>query len=133
MRSAVLVREPVGLSSTFERERSMSNGNAPRTSVPDTDAYAKLTMDDGSDMPITSPTMGDIIASRFGRREMMKGLLAATAITAVSTPLTTMLTTRAEARSAGSASASPAAPSRSSPSVISSTTAPWPKTRRAQS
>jgi cell division septation protein DedD len=40
-------------------------------------------MDDGSDMPITSPTMGDIIASRFGRREMMKGLLAATAITAV--------------------------------------------------
>ena len=83
----------------------MSNGNAPRTSVPDTDAYAKLTMDDGSDMPITSPTMGDIIASRFGRREMMKGLLAATAITAVSTPLTTMLTTRAEAQSAGSASA----------------------------
>ena len=105
MRSAALVRESVGLSSTFERERSMSNGNAPRTSVPDTDAYAKLTMDDGSDMPITAPTMGDIIASRFGRREMMKGLLAATAITAVSTPLTTMLMTRAEAQSAGSASA----------------------------
>jgi len=81
----------------------MSNGNAPCPSVPDTDAYAKMTMDDGSDMPITSPTMGDIIASRFGRREMMKGLLAATAITAVASPLAALLPRTAAAQAAGSA------------------------------
>ena len=43
----------------------------------------QLSMDDGSVMPITGPTMGDVIAARFGRRDMMKGLLAATAITAI--------------------------------------------------
>lgn len=81
----------------------MSNGNTPRSPALDTEVYAKLTMDDGSDMPITSPTMGDIIASRFGRREMMKGLLAATAITAVASPLTAIFADRAEAQAAGSA------------------------------
>ena len=72
-------------------------------SVPDADAYAQLSMDDGAQMPITAPTMGDVIVSRFGRRDLMKGLLAATAITAIASPLAAVLPRRAEAQAAGSA------------------------------
>ena len=34
------------------------------------------------------PTMGDVIAARFGRRDLIKGLLAATALSAITGPLT---------------------------------------------
>ena len=37
--------------------------------------------------PTDSPTMGDIIAARFGRRDMLRGSLAVTAITATFGPL----------------------------------------------
>ncbi len=42
------------------------------------------------------PTIGDVVAARFGRRDLMKGLLAATALSAITGPLT-FLAKRAEA------------------------------------
>ncbi len=60
-----------------------SNDNYP------TDLALAATCDDG-------PTMGDIVAARFGRRDLMKGLLAATALSAIAGPFGVMAR-RAEA------------------------------------
>ena len=43
--------------------------------------------DDTPNNPLTAPTIGDVIAGRFGRRDMMKGALGVTAITAVAGPM----------------------------------------------
>ena len=44
-----------------------------------------------------NPTMGDIIATRFSRRSLMKGLLAVSAITATVSPMALLSATRAAA------------------------------------
>ena len=47
--------------------------------------------------PTDNPTMGDLIAARLGRRDLMKGLLAATALTMVLPPALRALTGAADA------------------------------------
>ncbi len=42
--------------------------------------------DDVTSNPLTSPTMGEIIARRFGRRDVLKGALATTAVAAIAGP-----------------------------------------------
>jgi secreted PhoX family phosphatase len=68
-----------------------SNAPTPRASNDNHSADLTLaaTCDNG-------PTMGDIVAARFGRRDLMKGLLAATALSAIAGPLS-LATRRAEA------------------------------------
>jgi secreted PhoX family phosphatase len=44
------------------------------------------TMDDGSTMEVVGPTLGDVVAQRFGRRDLMKGLLATAAMAAILPP-----------------------------------------------
>ncbi len=54
---------------------------------------------DGSN-PSTNPTLGDIIAARTSRRDLMKGLLAVSAITATVSPLAIIAAERANAQAA---------------------------------
>jgi uncharacterized protein len=51
--------------------------------------------------PSAGPTMGDIIARRFGRRDMMRGSLAVAAITAAFGPLAVTAARQAEAAQTG--------------------------------
>ena len=44
-----------------------------------------------------NPTMGDIIAERYSRRDLMRGVLAVSAISTVVTPLTALVTRQAQA------------------------------------
>ena len=48
-----------------------------------------------------NPSMGDIIAERLARRDLMKGLLAVSAIAVTVSPLALLATERARAQSAG--------------------------------
>src|SRR5215213_10012138 len=54
---------------------------------------------DGSNRS-ANPTMGEIIARRFSRRDIMKGTLAITAITATVSPMTLLATDKARAQGA---------------------------------
>src|SRR3546814_8130880 len=50
--------------------------------------------------PSTARTLGDVINARFGRREMMRGALAVTAIGALATPAALLTSRAAKAASA---------------------------------
>src|SRR5262245_22922296 len=50
--------------------------------------------------PSANPTMGDIIAERLSRRELMRGALAVSAITAAVSPLALAAADRAQAQGA---------------------------------
>src|SRR3546814_18287804 len=50
--------------------------------------------------PSTARTLGDVINARFGRREMMRGALAVTAIGALATPAALLTSPAAKAASA---------------------------------
>src|SRR5687768_4968765 len=55
--------------------------------------------------PSAGPTMGDIIAQRFGRRDMLRGSLAVAAITAAFGPLAMTAARQARAATAGASGA----------------------------
>lgn len=50
------------------------------------DAKVHQTSEDVGRNPSDNPTMGDIVAARFGRRDMLRGVLAVSAISAVAGP-----------------------------------------------
>ena len=52
--------------------------------------------------PTSNPTMGDVIAARLSRRDLVRGALAASAITAAVSPLTLMAAARSQAQVANS-------------------------------
>jgi len=54
--------------------------------------------------PTAGPTMGDVIAQRFDRRDFMKGILAVPAISALASPLAIATAERAEAQVLGRSS-----------------------------
>lgn len=56
--------------------------------------------ENGGSNPTANPTMGDVIAERLSRRDLMKGLLAVSAITATVSPLALATAERAQAQGA---------------------------------
>lgn len=75
----------------------MSDGiPAPRplASNDNTPTITALAVDD---VMLTEQTIGDVIAARFGRRDLMKGLLAATALSAITGPLAFLSSRQAQA------------------------------------
>lgn len=63
-------------------------------------SLARIAADDTPCNPADNPTLGDIIAARFGRRDLLKGALAASAITAVLGPTALATSRHAEAATA---------------------------------
>ncbi len=70
----------------------MKNNNLPRSVV------AEAAEDVGAN-DSANPTMGDIIAERLSRRDLIGGLLAVTALSATASPLALLAASRAEAQS----------------------------------
>ncbi len=65
-------------------------------------ATSRLEEADGEGLnPTTNRTMGEIIASRFSRRDFLRGSLAATAIAATVSPAALMLADEAKAQGTG--------------------------------
>ncbi|MEJ2026676.1 MAG: DUF839 domain-containing protein, partial [Limibacillus sp.] len=64
-----------------------------------------MTYEESEDIPSnpsTTPTLGDVINRRYGRREVMRGALAMTAISAVAGPAAALLAEEAKASMKGS-------------------------------
>jgi secreted PhoX family phosphatase len=60
-------------------------------------ARAREAGDDVAASPAGAPTLGDVVAARFGRRDLLKGLLGVAAISATVSPLALAAAGRAEA------------------------------------
>jgi secreted PhoX family phosphatase len=65
-----------------------------------TRARAYEESEDVGSNPTGSPTIGDVIAARFGRRDILKGALGAAAIAATATPLALAAASKAQAQTA---------------------------------
>lgn len=68
------------------------------TTPPNHRAPSFETAEDAGSNPSTNPTLGDVIAARLSRRDLMSGLLAVTAVTATVSPVALMSATRARAQ-----------------------------------
>ena len=63
-------------------------------------SYAAPSYEESEDIPtnpLTAPTLGDVIAARAGRRDVLKGMTAVAAVTALAAPLSTLATRAARA------------------------------------
>ena len=60
-------------------------------------ARAREAGDDVATNPSDAPTLGDVVAARYGRRDLLKGLLGVAAISATVSPLALAAARRAEA------------------------------------